>query len=105
MIHPYDPDKVLRWFNYSVKAPYNVTPPPSRGIGSGSSSSIATPRNLRQLYRKASLIKKLLYRASWSPITPLKRALDELIKGCEIAIYNAAFMLKELNDLRAEAGV
>jgi hypothetical protein len=104
-IHPYDPDEVLKRFNYSVEAPYDETPPPSRGIGSGSSSSVATPRNPRQLYRKASSMKKLLYRASQSPTTPSKRALDEHIKGCEIAIYNAAFTLKELNDLRAEAGV
>jgi hypothetical protein len=44
----------------------------------------------------------MLSRRSQSPSSPSKRALDELIKGCELAIYNAVFTLKELNDLRAE---
>jgi hypothetical protein len=47
----------------------------------------------------------MLARRSQSPSSPSKRALDELIKGCELAIYNAAFTLKELNDLRAESQV
>jgi hypothetical protein len=34
-----------------------------------------------------------------------KQALDELIKGCEMAIYNAAMTLMELNDLRAESQI
>jgi hypothetical protein len=47
----------------------------------------------------------MLSRQSQSPSSPSKRALDELIKGCEPAIYNTAFTLKELNDLRAESQV
>jgi hypothetical protein len=47
----------------------------------------------------------MLSKQSQSPSSPSKRALDELIKGCELAIYNTAFTLKELNDLRAESQV
>jgi hypothetical protein len=47
----------------------------------------------------------MLARRSYSPSSPSKHALDELIKGCELAIYNTAFTLKELNDLRAESQV
>jgi hypothetical protein len=47
----------------------------------------------------------MLSRRSNSPSSPSKRALDELLKGCELAIYNAAFTLKELNNLRAESQV
>jgi hypothetical protein len=47
----------------------------------------------------------MLSKRSQSPSSPSKRALDERIKGCELAIYNAAFTLKELNDLRAESQV
>jgi hypothetical protein len=47
----------------------------------------------------------MLAKQSQSPSSPSKRALDELIKRCELAIYNAAFTLKELNDLRSESRV
>jgi hypothetical protein len=66
---------------------------------------LATPHTVRQLHKKASSIKKMLSKQSQSPSSPSKRALDELIKGCELAIYNTAFTLKELNDLRAESQV
>jgi hypothetical protein len=66
---------------------------------------LATPHPVRQLHKKASSVKKMLARRSYSPSSPSKRALDELIKGCELAIYNTAFTLKELNDLRAESQV
>jgi hypothetical protein len=66
---------------------------------------MATPHTARQLHKKASSVKTLLNKGSQSPSTPSKRALDELIKGCEIAIYNAAFTLKELNDIRTETQV
>jgi hypothetical protein len=101
-IVPSDPTEVLKRFNYSVSTP---TPPASRGGASTSSSTLATPHTVRQLYKKASSIKKMLSKRSQSPSSPSKRALDELIKGCELAIYNTAFTLKELNDLRAESQV
>jgi hypothetical protein len=101
-IEPFNPHEVLKELNYSLTTP---TPPSSRGGPSTSSSTLATPHTVRQLHKKASSIKKLLSRRNQSPSSPSKRALDELIKGCEIAIYNAAFTLKELNDLRAETQV
>jgi hypothetical protein len=100
-IEPYNPEEVLKRFNYSLSTPI---PPPSRGA-STSSSMLATPHTARQLHKKASSIKKMLAKQPQSPSSPSKRALYELIKGCELAIYNAAFTLKELNDLRAESQV
>ncbi|CEL00931.1 hypothetical protein ASPCAL00523 [Aspergillus calidoustus] len=101
-IEPYDPQEVLKRFNYTISTP---TPPPSQGGASTSSSTLATPYTARQLHKKASSVKKLLDRGTYIPSTPSKRAIDELIKGCELAIYNTAFTLKELNDLRAESQV
>jgi hypothetical protein len=101
-IVPYNPEEVLKRLNYSISTP---TPTSSRGGASTSSSVLATPHTARQLYKKASSVKKLLSKQSQSPSSPSKRALDELIKGCELAIYNAAFTLKELNDLRAESQI
>jgi hypothetical protein len=44
-------------------------------------------------------------RGRQTSFSPSKQALDELIKGCEMAIYNTAMTLKELNDLRAESQI
>jgi hypothetical protein len=101
-IEPFNPEEVLKRFNYTITTP---SPPPSRGGASTSSSALATPHIARQLHKKASSVKKLLSRCPQIPSTPSKRAIDELIKGCELAIYKTAFTLKELNDLRAESQV
>jgi hypothetical protein len=63
---------------------------------------LATPHTARQLFKKALLVKKMLWKDSRSPSLPLKRSYDELLKGCELIMHQAAFMLKELHDLRAE---
>jgi hypothetical protein len=47
----------------------------------------------------------MLSKQSQRPSSPSKRALDELIRDCELTIYNTEFPLKELNDLRAESQV
>jgi hypothetical protein len=100
-IVPYDPREVLKGFNYKLST---STPPPSRGA-STASSTLATPYIVRQLRKKASSLKKMLARRLNSPYSPSKHALDELIKGCELVIYNTIFTLKELHDLRAESQV
>jgi hypothetical protein len=66
---------------------------------------INTPHTVRHLHKKVSLVKRLLTQGDQTPQTPSKRVLDELIKGCELAIYNTAFTLKELHDLHAESKV
>ena len=53
-----------------------------------------------QVYQKASSVKKLLKEGSRSPSTPSKQALDEFVKGCEVAIYNAGLLAQENKDLR-----
>jgi hypothetical protein len=93
---------VLNYFNYSIKASEEVITPPLQSRPSTSSLVLATPYTAREIYQKALSIKKLLYKGSRSPTSPSKRALDELIKGCELAIYNTVFILKEMHDLRAE---
>jgi hypothetical protein len=63
---------------------------------------LAIPYTARQLFKKASSVKKILWRDSRSPSSPLKRTYNKLLKGCESIMHQAAFMLKELHDLRAE---
>jgi hypothetical protein len=93
-IVPYDPDRVISLLNIHLKTP---TPPGS----SSSAWSPTTPHNLKQLTRQASSMKALLKQGSRSPPTPTKSTLDQLIKGSEKAMYQVAFLTKELRDLRA----
>jgi hypothetical protein len=85
---------VLSQLNIQLKTP---TPP-----GSRSTDSIPkTPYNLEQLKKQESTLKKLLRERTYSPPTPTKAALDQLIKGCEMAMNNAILLAKENRDLRA----
>jgi hypothetical protein len=91
---PLSPDRVLGQLNIQLKTP---TPP-----GSRSTDSIPkTPHNLKQLKKQESTLKKLLRERTYSPPTPSKAALDQLIKGCEMAMNNAILLAKENQDLRA----
>lgn len=47
------------------------------------------------------MLKKLLREHIYSPPTPSKAALDQLIKGCEMAINNTILLAKENHDLYA----
>ena len=76
---PFNPERVLGQLNIQLKTP---TPPGSRSTN----SMPKTPHNLKQLEKQASTIKKLLRNRTQSPSSPTKSALDQLIKGCEIAM-------------------
>lgn len=97
-IVPFNPHAVLDKLSLSIVV---ETPPPSRGSASIPSSQLCTPHTVRQVHRKASSVKKLLKNGSRSPTSPSKRALDEFIKGCEQAIYNASLLANENCTLRA----
>jgi hypothetical protein len=59
------------------------------------------PYNLKQLKKQESMLKKLLREHIYSPPTPTKAALDQIIKGCEMAMNNAVLLAKENHNLRA----
>jgi DDE superfamily endonuclease len=91
---PYNPERVLEKLNIQLRTP---TPPSSRG----SDSVPKTPQNIKQLERQASSIKALLKRRSRSPPSPTDAALNQLIKGCQLAMNSAVILAKENSDLRA----
>ncbi|ODM20017.1 hypothetical protein SI65_05003 [Aspergillus cristatus] len=91
---PYNPERVLTQLNIYLKTP---TPPGSQSTN----SDPKTPHNLKQLEKQASTIKKLLKRRSDSPPTPTKSAMDQLVKGCQMAMNSATILAKENHDLRA----
>ncbi|XP_077660561.1 uncharacterized protein AFUA_3G10430 [Aspergillus fumigatus Af293] len=91
---PLNPDRVLSQLNIQLRT---LTPP-----GSRSTNSVPkTPYNLKQLKKQETTLKKLLRERTYSPPTPTKAVLGQIIKGCEMAMNNAALLAKENHDLRA----
>lgn len=101
-IVPLDAQRVLEKLN--VKH----TPPPIRPETSGSDSSgnfvPHTPARPIDLKRQATSIKTLLRQRSYTPPSPAKTALMQLVKGCEIAMHNGAILAQEVTKLRAQLG-
>ena len=85
---------MLEQLNIQLKTP---TPPGSWSTN----SALKTPHNLKQLEKQASIIKILLRHYTQSPSSPTKTALNQLIKGCEIAINSGILLTKENQDLQA----
>ena len=94
-IVPYSPDRMLSKLNIQLKTP---TPTSSQAGSQTSNSSLKTPQNQRQLYRQASSIKALYNRNSNSPPS---RALNQLIKGSQLAMQAGAILAQESKDLHA----
>lgn len=94
----FNPRAVLDKLNLNLGTP---TPPPSRGSALILSSQLGTPYTVRHVHRKGFSVRKLLQKRSKSPPTPTKNILDELVKGCEFAIYNASLLARENCDLRS----
>jgi hypothetical protein len=91
---PYNPDRVISKLDIRLRTP---TPPSSRG----SEWEPKTPSNYVQLQKQASSIKALLKQRSKSPPSPLKSAIDQVLKACQITMQSAALLEKEVSELRA----
>jgi hypothetical protein len=95
---PYDPARVLDKLQ-KFKTP---TPPGTRdGTNSLTNWVPETPQNIMGLQRQSETIKAMLKRRTVSPPTPTNQALDQLIKGCQLAMHNAAILAQENRELRA----
>ena len=94
---PYDPIRVLSILQIEPKT---LTPPGSSHGSHSSSWTPKTPRNLRQFQRQSRVVEQYLKRRTISPESPAKQALGQLIKGCHLAIHNAALLIDENAALR-----
>jgi hypothetical protein len=99
---PFDPDRVLSKLNVWLNTP---TPPGSRPGSQSSHFTPKTPATVAELLKQASSIKAFLKQRSNSPPTPSKTALNQLIKGCQIAMQNGILLEQENRDLRAANAV
>src|SRR5699024_1323521 len=91
---PLNPEEVLGRFTIQLRTP---TPPGSQSTN----SDPKTPHNLKQLQKQEATIKRLLREHTRSSSTPIKAALKQLFKGCEMAMNSAIFFAHENKELRA----
>ena len=93
---PYDPTRVLSRLHVQMRTP---TPPllsetvPTRWTPE-------TPHNLADLESQARTIKTLLKRRTQSPPSPTDRVLNQLVKGCQMAMHNTVLLASEVKELR-----
>jgi hypothetical protein len=95
---PYDPERVLSKLNTQLQTP---TPPPPSSIEQGPWVP-ETPHNSTQLELQSKAIKGFLRRRTKSPPSPTDLALNQLVKGCQIAMNSAVLLAEENRQLRAE---
>ena len=94
---PFDPERVLSRLQLKLQTP---TPPASE-TAIAASQTPKTPYTVAQLAQEYTTIKGLLKRRSKSPLSPTERALKRVVKGCQMAMHNAALLASEIKDLRA----
>lgn len=89
---PINAERVLSKLNISLKT---LTPLASRPSSRSSVFTPKTPYTAKQLAKQASLIKRLLRQRLTTPGSPTNRALDQLIKGCHLALQSGILLAEE----------
>jgi hypothetical protein len=92
---PYNPNRVLSLLHTQL------TPSPLRPQTSASWTA-ETPHNTVQLQHQTELIKQYLKRRSRTPPSPTEKVLDQLVKGCKMAMHSAALLKSQNERLYAE---
>jgi hypothetical protein len=92
---PHDPERVLLKLRTQLKTP---TPPSSSHAQAPQSWHFKTPHNTTQLELQARAIQNNI-----ALPTPENRALDQLVKGCQLAMHDAVLLAEEVRQLRHEA--
>ena len=98
---PLNPEPVLSKLSIQARTP---TPPGSRG-SQASTFCPHIPANVDELLKQASLLRDFLKQRSKSPPSPSHNALNQLIKGCQIAMQKGILLEQENRALRAENAI
>ena len=94
---PYEPDRVLSTLHTQIYTPSLQLSPQTQ------LAQIAeTPYNITQLQHQTELIKQYLKRRTQCPPSPTERALNQIVKGCELAMHGAVLLANENEKLRVE---
>lgn len=92
---PLDSEQVLSRLQITLRTPSPVPAPTNTQWQS------KTPHTIVDLERQAALLKDLLKRRTQSPPTPTDRAVNQLLKGCQMAMHSAVLLASENAQLRA----
>ncbi|EDN11036.1 conserved hypothetical protein [Histoplasma mississippiense (nom. inval.)] len=88
---PYNPEQVLSRLNTTMHTPT----PPGTSHSSQASWATATPHNIHQLEQQTKKVKGYIKHRTQSPPSPTDRALNQLVKGCQMAMHSAAILAAE----------
>jgi DDE superfamily endonuclease len=91
---PYDPDRVLSLLNTQFHTPSPQRQPPNQPVWTAE-----TPHNIIELQHQTELIKQYLRRRTQSPPSPTERAVNQLIKGCQLAMHSAVLLAHQNDQL------
>jgi hypothetical protein len=93
---PFNPEHILSVLHTTVQTP---SPPPQEQ----EAYTTATPHNITQLEHQITLIKSLKRkRHTQSPPSLSEQALNQLVKGCQIVMHNAALITRQVDQLVKE---
>jgi hypothetical protein len=93
---PYDPERVLSKLNTQLRTP---TPPPP--ATEQAPWVPETPHNIRELEFQAKAIGDFVQRRTAGSSSPTDRAIQQLVKGCQMAMHSAVLLADENKKLRA----
>ena len=85
---PHDPERVLSKLHAQLKTP---TPPSSSHSQAPQPWQFQTPHDTIQLEHQARAIQNNAVLP-----TPENRALNQLVKGCQLAMHNAVLLAEEV---------
>jgi hypothetical protein len=94
----YNPERVLSKLNTQLQTP---TPPPATAIEQGPWVP-ETPYNTAQLELQSKAIKDYIKRRTKSPPSPTDLVLNQLVKGCQMAMNSAVLLAEENRQLQTE---
>ncbi|RFU25711.1 hypothetical protein B7463_g10622, partial [Scytalidium lignicola] len=97
---PYEPEHVLAKLRVQVD---QISTPPGSTHSSNSRVQwvLQTPHNPVQLHLQSQSIQQLL-KEQYSLTTPIKTAINQAFKGCEMAMHSVIFMVEDNERLQAE---
>jgi len=94
---PYEPNRVLSLLHTQ----YN-TPSPHLQPQTTAAWVSETPHNIEELQHQIDLLKQYIQRRTHSPPSPSDQALNQLVKGCTLAMNGAVLLAHENEQLRNE---
>ena len=93
----YNPKRVLSKLNTQLQTP---TPPPPP-MTEQAPWVLETPHNIQELEFQAKAIGDFVQRRTAGSSSPTDRAIQQLVKGCQIAMHSAVLLTDENKKLQA----